>query len=405
MALLNVGVQVLALATANGFDEVFPVTTAFATRRPRLLLLAQEGLVGVVPLDGHVTFRAVEDVADAVAFCDQPLVIAALPNASLVVRHPVANFKDDHNLLAVLVEFEVGHLGVRGDLIVVEHKMAAHRKDPGRQRHAQAPAADVHLMNALVSDVAIAVVPVPVPVVVKAVGIERARGRGPKPQVVINSLRDGTVRLLADRVAPFVTKPASHINVADHAIPQLLRGFSQRGGRTAVCAVLDDAVVFTRGVDELPAFPITLRAGFFDINVLARLTGPYAHQRVPVVRRGDRDGVNRLVFEHLTNVHILFGPLACVLFDLAAALLEHGVVHVTDGGDLDIRHLGICADVRLALPVDADHGDTDHSVRTAGVFLDVEAERGGGADGCGILDEIASLHGDSLLVNGCSGNG
>src|SRR5262245_66228573 len=92
MALLNVGVQVFALAAANGFDEVFPVTPAFATRRPRLLRLAQEGLVGVVPVDGHVTFRAVEDVADAIAV--EPLVIAALPNARLVVRHPMEEFAD-----------------------------------------------------------------------------------------------------------------------------------------------------------------------------------------------------------------------------------------------------------------------------------------------------------------------
>src|SRR5262249_29565317 len=117
-----------------------------------------------------------------------------------------------------------------------------------------------------------------------------------QPQVVINALRDGTVRLLADRVAPFETKPASHINVADHAVPQLLHGFSQRGGRTAVRAVLDDAVVFARGGVELPAFPMTIRAVLVDIDVLARLAGPAADQRVPVVRRGDRDGVNRLVF-------------------------------------------------------------------------------------------------------------
>src|SRR5215813_1360127 len=66
MALLDVGVQVLALAAANSLDEVFPVAPAFAARWPRLLLLAKESLVGVVPLDRHVTFRAVEDVADAV---------------------------------------------------------------------------------------------------------------------------------------------------------------------------------------------------------------------------------------------------------------------------------------------------------------------------------------------------
>src|SRR5262249_3338131 len=216
---------------------------------------------------------------------------------------------------------------------------------------------DVHLVNPLVADVAVAVIPVPMPVVVKAVGVERTRGRRPQPEVVIDALRDGAVRLLADRVAPFETKPAGHIYVADHALPQLLHGFAQRDGRTAVRAVLDDAVVFARGGDELLAFPITMRAGLFDINVLAGLASPDAHQRVPVIRRGDRDGVNRLVFEQLANVNVLFGLLARVLFNLAAALLEHGVVHIADGGDLDVGHLGICADVRLALPVAADHGD------------------------------------------------
>src|SRR5262245_7497622 len=156
--------------------------------------------------------------------------------------------------------------------------MATHRKDLGRQRHAHAPAADVHLVNALVADVAVAVVPVPVPVVVKAVGIEWARGRGPQPQVVIDALRDGAVLLLADRLAPFETKSAGHINVADQALPQLLHGIAQRDGRTAVCAVLDDAVVFAGGVDELLAFPITMRAGLFYINVFARLASPDAHQ-------------------------------------------------------------------------------------------------------------------------------
>src|SRR5215470_18258201 len=95
MALLDIGVQVLAIATANGFDEVFPVTPAFVTRGPRLLLLAKESLVGVVPVDGHVTFRAVEDVADAVAVSERPLFITALPDVRLVVRHPVADFKDE----------------------------------------------------------------------------------------------------------------------------------------------------------------------------------------------------------------------------------------------------------------------------------------------------------------------
>src|SRR6185312_17480458 len=103
MALLNVGVQVFALAAANGFDEVFPVAPALAARRSRLLFLAQESFVRIVSINRHIAFRAVEDVADAVGVCDGTLLIAALPNARLVIRHPMPDFKNDHDLLTVLV--------------------------------------------------------------------------------------------------------------------------------------------------------------------------------------------------------------------------------------------------------------------------------------------------------------
>src|SRR5262245_65971376 len=108
MTFLDVGVQVFALAASNGLDEVLPVAAAFTTRRPWLLLLAQEGLVRVVILDRHVTFRAIENIADAVSAGDQPTRIASLSNTRFVVGHPVTHFKNDHYLLAVLIEFEVG---------------------------------------------------------------------------------------------------------------------------------------------------------------------------------------------------------------------------------------------------------------------------------------------------------
>src|SRR5262249_18859990 len=124
MTFLDVGVQVFALAASTGLDEVLPVAAALSASRPRLLFLAQEGPVRVLIIDRNITFRAVEDVAYTVAIKFAPAV-GPMPDAGLIVRHPVADFKDDQHLLTVLGEFEVVHLCVRRNLIVVANKIDA----------------------------------------------------------------------------------------------------------------------------------------------------------------------------------------------------------------------------------------------------------------------------------------
>ena len=72
-------------------------------------------------------------------------------------------------LLAALVELEGAVQGVGRFLVVVEHEVAADGADLGRVLHAEAPAGDVHFVDALVAEIAVAVVPEPVPVVVEAI--------------------------------------------------------------------------------------------------------------------------------------------------------------------------------------------------------------------------------------------
>src|SRR5262249_9264893 len=83
-----------------------------------------------------------------------------------------------HLLPAAFVELEVRHHRVRRLLIVVEHIVAAHGADLGWILHAQQPARRVHLVHALIADIAVAVIPEPVKVVVEAITRELAVGRG-----------------------------------------------------------------------------------------------------------------------------------------------------------------------------------------------------------------------------------
>src|SRR6185295_6233694 len=135
---------------------------------------------------------------------------------------PVPDFEDHHFLFPGLVEFEGCGDGVRSLLVVIEHEMSADGADLGRIFHAESPARHVHLMDALVSHVAIAVLPEPVPVVMESIAREFMLGRGAEPEIVIHALWNRLDRLAANRVAPLEAKAARHVDVADYARPQLL---------------------------------------------------------------------------------------------------------------------------------------------------------------------------------------
>ena len=62
-----------------------------------------------------------------------------------------------------------------------------------------------------------------------------------------------------------------------------------------------------RGGDELLAFEDVMRKGLLDVEVLAGLQGPDALDGVLMVRGGDGDGVDTLIFEHLSHIGVTLG--------------------------------------------------------------------------------------------------
>ncbi len=106
----------------------------------------------------------------------------------------------------------------------------------------------------------------------------------------------------ADAAARLVAEGAR-----DQQLAELAR-LDRRGGQgpvaagAALGAVLDDPVVPPRGLDGDPAFVDVVAARLFDVDVLARLAAPDRDQGVPVIGRGDRDGVDRLVLEDAADV-------------------------------------------------------------------------------------------------------
>jgi len=115
-----------------------------------------------------------------------------------------------------------------------------------RVLHAQAPTRNVQLVDALIAQIAVAVIPEPVPVVMEAVPCEGVLRRRAQPEVIVHARGHGFHRRSADRIAPLEAQASCHVDVADQALANLPHPLLQRYRRTALTALLDDAVILAR---------------------------------------------------------------------------------------------------------------------------------------------------------------
>ena len=87
-----------------------------------------------------------------------------------------------------------------------------------------------------------------------------------------------------------------------------------------------------------------MRDGLLDVDILARLHGPDAGQRMPVVRRGDADGVDVLRLQQLADVLVGL-HLHALLFEFASLLLEQRLVHIAQRHDARVAQFAVALDV------------------------------------------------------------
>ena len=260
----------------------------------------------------------------------------------------------------------------------------------------EAPPRDVELVRTLVAAVAVPEVPVPVPVVVKAIAVERPfRGRA-QPQIVVDlrqillvvgrlvrgggdgervlfSGRHRAIRVLADRGPRFVAQPARHVDLAETAFVDEPDRVAH--GRPAPIhrADLHDPVVARRRLDHPAAFPHGMRRGLLDVHVLASLQRPDRGERVPVIRRGNHDGVDVPVVEHPAQVLDEAGPEGVNLLQsrVVDPLGREVRVDIAERLDLDVFQSGEPALERVALSADPDAGGDHAIVRAENAAADV----------------------------------
>ena len=128
------------------------------------------------------------------------------------------------------------------------------------------------------------------------------------------------------------------------------------------------------------------QSGFSHVDVLARLAGENRHPGVPVVGRGDHDGVDFLVVEHAPEVVFELWLAALQFGDIAAGLLQDLRVQVAEG--LEARAGADRAQgVAVSLIAPADQRERDFFVGADGGGIQIDK----GSRGDGGLEEGSAV--------------
>ena len=174
-------------------------------------------------------------------------------------------------------------------------------------------------------------------------------------------------------------------------LPHPFHRLPQRRVRSTLAALLDDAVVFARGGNDLLRFEHVVGARLLDVDVLPCLARPDGLQRVPVVRRGDRHDVDVLALEHLAKVGVDRRLSQRPRFEALHLVADVALVHVAERGDLHVFHPGPRAQVAPAPPSQARDANPDGVVRALHAANRCASRHHGGAH-----QEMTSIHSDSF---------
>ena len=295
VALQNVSIQVLVVPAVNGFEKISMMALAALEIFDSLALLVAGDRAAVIGHD-HISTLAVDDHADAGELGNFELVddidntrkgIHALFSFALV-RFPgrqTAHFEDKRRFGIIMKN----DLRIRRGAVINVANAAADSEDAWRKFvFAEEPACNVHLVDSLVAQIAIACWPHPMPIVVQPFAHERLHRRGTAPEIIIDPVRDWLRTIdFSNAGPPLVTKTAGNQNLSQVAGLHPLNCFANPGAGTALRSCLHNFVVRARELNELPAFPNVVTNRLFYIDIFAGLNSPNRRQGVPMIRRGD----------------------------------------------------------------------------------------------------------------------
>ena len=102
--------------------------------------------------------------------------------------------------------------------------------------------------------------------------------------------------------------------------------------------MLHNAVIFLSGLHQFAPFIYIVGNGFFNVGILAGLTGPDPDQGMPVVAGGYGYRIQILVLQGLANILNTLGTFTLFAFNGAGPTFKESAVRIDEIGNLHIFH-------------------------------------------------------------------
>ena len=152
-----------------------------------------------------------------------------------------------------------------------------------------------------------------------------------------------------------MVRHADHVDFAERAAGDQFLGLGGECGRLCLAANLQHPAGVFGGGDDARAFLQRPRHGLFDVDVFAGREGVKDDLLVPVVRRGDDDGVNVFVIEYGAIVANGLDAIAELFF----GALQAAVVEIGDGNSFGSRDGQELINQLFAANAAADESEAD----------------------------------------------
>ena len=202
--------------------------------------------------------------------------------------------------------------------------------------------------------------------------VVRPRGSRSQPHIPVQARFGGFFREIAGNRRT-ADRDLRMRHRADDAVTHQFAGRAKFAHGPLHAANLENSIIGAGGLHHRPAFQHGMRHGFLAINILARPGRRDGHERMPMIRRGNDDGINILPRQQIAE--ILVGVAAFIRapvgvfgvggFHRLFRQIQPGAVHIAYRQHADVlaREAGMHQAVTLL--ADADEAERDLFARGA----------------------------------------
>src|ERR1700735_3812003 len=175
--------------------------------------------------------------------------------------------------------------------------------------------------------------PEPVPVVrLYVVFIWLTRSR-PLPQIPVQLRRHRRLFPRPNRLPHVAVPGLGEVGPANEAVVNLVDNFDGVRRRALLSSHLHELLILLLSLHQHRSLSRVVAAGPLDIDMFARLQTGNGHRRVPVIRGGNRDGVDILLLKEVAKVLVGRRRFAHLFLGRRWEFFENIAVHIADIGD------------------------------------------------------------------------